>query len=406
MRILMLLKKFPPDIRVEKEARTLLKAGHELSLLSLGMSGKPSEEIIEGLKVIRTDMPSPKTILRRAWDEFRFAFNFIDPFWQKALVRAVEQEKPEALHIHDLRMVKTGLSVAQAFNIPLVADLHENFPEALRAWRIGWRGMVTNLISPLWRWKRLEKYCVYQADRVITVVDEGKEHYVKDCGVAPEKVSVVMNTVDLDYFYSLPVKKEIVNRYKPYFTISYTGDFAVHRGIQTAITAMPDILREIPNALLLLIGSGPNEAQLRKLAGDLGLSKAIEFCGRQPFALMPSYIAAGQICLVPHIASGHADTSIAHKLFQYMAMAKPVVVSSAKPLARVVEETGAGLVYRSEDADSLAEAIIKINKDRKLAVRLGKAGQKAVKERYNWQKEGEKLLKLYQDLGGGLLAHK
>ena len=110
MKILMVLDEiFPPDIRVEKEARTLLKAGHELSLLSLGVNGKPSEEVIEGMKVIRTELPPPKMILRRVWDQFRFTFNFIDNFWQKALAKAIEQNKPEVLHIHDFRMVKVGL---------------------------------------------------------------------------------------------------------------------------------------------------------------------------------------------------------------------------------------------------------------------------------------------------------
>ncbi len=87
MKILMLLDRiFPPDIRVEKEARTLLEAGHELSLLSLGADGKPREEVVEGIKVIRTELPPPKTILRRAWDHLGFTFNFIDNFWQKALI--------------------------------------------------------------------------------------------------------------------------------------------------------------------------------------------------------------------------------------------------------------------------------------------------------------------------------
>ena len=83
-----------------------------------------------------------------------------------------------------------------------------------------------------------------------------------------------------------------------------------------------------------------------------------------------------------------------------MAMAKPVIVSSAKPLARIVKETRAGLVFRSEDADDLAKAIIEIYEDRDLSNKLSTAGQKSVKEKFNWQKEGEKLLKLYESLGG------
>jgi glycosyltransferase involved in cell wall biosynthesis len=400
VRILMLLdKEFPPDIRVEKEARTLIKAGHELSLLSLGISGKPRGEIIEGIKVIRTELPLPKTVLGRVWDEFRFTFNFIDPFWREALVRAVKREKPQVLHIHDLAMVKTGLSVARAFNIPLVADLHENFPEALRVWRTGWKGKVINLISPPWRWKRLEKYCVHRADRVIAVMDEAKEHYVTDCRMSPEEITVVMNTTDLDYFYSLPLKKEIIDKYEPFFTILYIGAVAVHKGMGTAISAMPLILEEIPNALLVLVGKG-EEALFKKMASNKHLERAVQFVSWQDFTLMPSYITASDVCIMPYLASAHVDTSSPHKLFQYMAMAKPMVVSSARPLARVAKETGSGLVYRAGDVEGFAKAIIEIYKDRDLSVRLGAAGQKAAKEKYNWQNDGQKLLQLYEGLAG------
>ena len=218
MKILMVLDEvFPPDIRVEKEARTLLKVGHELSLLSLGVSGKPREEVIEGMKVIRTELPPPKIILRYAWERFRFTSNFIDNFWQQALVKTVEREKPEVLHIHDLAKLRTGLLVARKFNIRVVVDLHENFPEAQKVWRTGWLGMFISFLSPIWRWRQMERSDLRQTDRMITVVDEAKEHYVRDCDVAPEKVTVVMNVEDLDYFYSLPVKQ--IKEYLPSFNI-------------------------------------------------------------------------------------------------------------------------------------------------------------------------------------------
>jgi glycosyltransferase involved in cell wall biosynthesis len=400
MRILMVLNGvFPEDIRVRKEARTLVKAGHNLSLLSCGIKDKPNEEVIAGIKVIRVELPPRGNILKRAWREFRFTRSFHQSFWYKALVSTVEKEKPQVLHIHDLVLVKTGMSVAQRFNIPLVADLHENYPEAIRSWRIGYKGMIRGFISPIWRWKQMETSCLHDVDRVITVVDEAKEHYIKDCSIAPDKITVIMNVEDLDYSYSCPIEKDIIEKYKPYFTLLYVGGIAHHRGIQTSIQAMPKILGEITNAYLLIIGPGEYEVELRKLAARLGVDNAVEFGGWQPVDRMATYINISNICLVPHLRSGHTDTTIPHKLFLYMAMAKPVVVSSARPLARIVEETAAGLVYCSGDVNGFAEAIIKIHRDAKYARDLGLAGQKAVKEKYNWENEGQKLIKLYQQLG-------
>ena len=128
------------------------------------------------------------------------------------------------------------------------------------------------------------------------------------------------------------------------------------------------------------------------------MAGAVDFTGWQPFSLVPSYIAASKVCLIPHIASGHTNTTIPHKLFQCMAMAKPVVVSSAKPLERIVRETEAGLIYSSGDVDALAQAVVRIHQNSESASRFGEVGRKAVKEKYNWQIEGEKLLALYQGI--------
>lgn len=397
MKILMLLRGFfPPDIRVEKEARSLLKGGYEVFLLSANKGDMANEETVEGIKVIRKKLP--QDFPGRAWIFFCFQVSFIHPFWKKALEDAVKQYRVDAIHVHDLPLVSMGLKIARKFNLPLIADLHENYPEAIKVLGRSRKAKILNVISPTWRWKRLERFCVHQADAVITVVDEAKQHYVNDCGIPAEKATVVMNTEDLDYFYSIPIDKQIIEKYEPCFVISYVGGFGPHRGIQTAISAMPGILHQVPNARLLLVGSGPNEAALKELARRERVEQAVEFTGWQPFELVPSYISASDVCLIPHIASGHTNTTIPHKIFQAMAMGKPVIVSSAKPLKRIVEETGAGLVYSSGDAEALAEAVIRIYRDNELATKLGEAGKKAAKQRYNWEAEAEKLVSLYQNL--------
>jgi len=399
LKILMLLGGFfPPDIRVEKEARSLLKAGHEVFLLSASKGDMPNEETVEGIKVIRKKLP--QNFPRRAWNFFCFQVSFIHPFWKKALEDAVKQYRVDAIHVHDLPLVSTGLSIARKFNLPLIADLHENYPEAVRQYRMRAKPAqrILNLASPLWRWKQMEKFCVQQADKVISVVEEAKQHYVNDCGIPAEKATVVMNTEDLDYFYSLPIEEDIVKKYQPCFAISYIGGFGWHRGIQTAISAMPQILSAIPEARLIVVGSRSNEAELKELAKRERVEQAVEFTSWQPFELVPSYISASDVCLIPHIASGHTNSTIPHKIFQCMAMGKPVVVSTAKPLERIVKETGAGLVYSSGDAEALAEAVIRICRDNELATKLGEAGKKAVGQKYNWEAEAEKLVSLYQDL--------
>lgn len=392
---------FPPDIRVEKEARALLRAGHEIFLLSLGKRGVPAVEDVNGIKVIR--IFPPEGFLNRVWEFLWFNVFFDNHLWKKALANTVRQYKIDVIHVHDLPLVKTATNVAKKLNVPIIADLHENYPEAIKAWRKGetiWKNMIFNLVSPVWRWKRLERNVLQHVDRVITVTDEAKEHYVNDCGITPKKITVIMNSEDLDEFDNLEINESLIAKYENNFVISYIGGFGPHRGIDTAIKAMPKILLEIPDAKLLLVGgkSTEYEEKLRGLCKILKVENNVEFIGWVDFRLVPSYIAASDVCLVPHHASGHTNTTIPHKLFQYMAMRKPVIVTDCKPLKRIVEETNCGLVVPSGNHDKMAKAVIKLYKDRDYARKLGENGRRAVEERYNWRNEAKKLCQLYKEI--------
>lgn len=262
------------------------------------------------------------------------------------------------------------------------------------------RNKIINIVIPVWRWKRIERSILHHVDKIIVVVDEAKEHYINDCGISPQKITVVMNTVELKKFDKVHVEESLIKKYKNNFVISYVGGFGSHRGIDTAIRAMPKILREIPHAKLLLIGGRDTEDKmyLKNLCKKLKVENNVEFTGWVDFSLVPSYIALSDVCLVPHRTSGHTNTTIPHKLFQYMAMKKPVVVTNCKPLKRIVEECECGIAVPSGDYEKMADAIIKLYKNVDYAKKLGKNGRKAVEEKYNWENEAKKLCKLYEKL--------
>ena len=392
---------FPPDIRVEKEARALIGAGNELYLLSLGKRGMQAVENINGINVIHV-FPH-ESFLSRVWSSFWFNVFFDDPLWEKSLGDVIKQYGIEIVHVHDLPLVKTAASVTSKSKIPIVADLHENYPEGIRAWRkvkISWKRKIFNIISPVWRWKRLERSVLQRVDRIIAVVDESKKHYIDDCGVSPEKITVVMNTEDLEEFSNLEIDKSLVTNYKNNFVVSYIGGFGPHRGVDTAIKAMFKVLVEIPDARLLLVGKGSKEyeIELKKLCEESKVENSVEFTGWVDFRLVPSYVALSDVCIVPHHASGHTNTTIPHKLFQYMAMRKPVIVTDCEPLKRIVEECDCGIVVASGDYNAMADAVIKLHGGKEYASKSGAAGRRAVEEKYNWENEAKKLCELYDGL--------
>lgn len=403
---------YPGDVRVKKEARALLGAGHKIYLLSLGTRGMQAFEDVNGVKVIR--IFPPKRFFKRAWRSLWSSIFFDDPFWRKTLEQIIKQYKIEITHCHDLPMVKITTSVARKFNIPAIADLHENFPEGIRAWRkekISSKIWLYNWLTfpfPIGIYKKFEKSVLQHADRIITVIDEAKAHYVNDCQIPSERITIAMNTEDLEEFDNLKIDESLVEKYKDDFILTYIGGFGPHRGIETAIKSMPKIIEEIPQAKLFLVGGGPEgyEELLKMSCRGLKVENNIVFTGWVNFELVPSYIALSDVCLVPHNASGHTNTTIPHKLFQFMAMKKPVVVTDCKPLKRIVDECNCGIVVPSRDYNEMAKAVIHLYKNKEFKERLGENGRRAVIEKYNWSNEGKKLIELYKKIEEEFIAKK
>ncbi len=254
---MVLKNKFPTDIRVEKEARALIDAGHEIYLLSLGKAGMEKVEDVEGIKVIR--IFQKENVIYRIPDYMSFNFFFDSPLWRQQLQTVVENYKIELIHIHDLPLIKTAIPVAKKNDIPLIADLHENYPEAKRTWREIKKPLINRIedfITPIWRWKKLEKSVLQEVTYLVTVVEEAKDHYINECRVPPEKIKVIMNCEEMESFKNLIENNNLTAEFENNFVITYIGGFGTHRGIDTAIKSMPDILKSIPKAKLLLVGKG------------------------------------------------------------------------------------------------------------------------------------------------------
>lgn len=403
MRIGMVLRNFyPHDVRVEKEAHSLSAAGHDVFLCCLGRPDEPASDRFEDVEIRRIHRERDYGPIHRTVKTGLFVTTLHDVIWERELTKFVAEEEIDVLHVHDLPLVKTGLSVAEKYRIPLVADLHENYPEAAAQWRQGMalpRKTIQQTFTPKSRLKKLETECVERADHVITVVEEARDHYLRDCGADPESLSVVSNTVERSRFDDADLAEL---DYDDEFVISYIGSFGPHRGLETAIRAMDEVVEEVPNARLLLVGAAGEEEydqHLRDLAAESGASDNITFTGWVDLDEVPSYVAASDVPFVLHTENPHTATTIPHKIFQYMAFEKPVVVTDVGPLGRVVESTDSGYVIEDGDDAAMAEAVVELATDSEKAARLGENAREAVDERYNWQNEGETLVEVYESFG-------
>lgn len=389
---------FPPDIRVEKEARTLIREGYEVHLLCIGE--KNQSEIVRGIFVHRFVLDK-SSIFKRILHTRPLINIFHINYWVKKLLSLHKKENFSVFHCHDLSTAPYTLLAGKKANIPVILDMHENYPEAQRTYRALSRKTTSILtIISYWLNRIIEKICISQSFHVFTVVEERREQLANQ-GLDESKISILSNTADINYILSSTPDYELLNQYKDKFVITYIGDFGFHRGIETLIKSIPLINKKISNLRLVLVGGKTSEIKrLKMLCQELEIESFVEFIGWINFSKIPSYIRISKICIIPHRKSGHTDTTLPHKLFQYMLFSKPVIVTDCTPLKRIIQECKCGIIVKSGDYRAIANAIFTILNDLNLATKLGKNGKKAILEKYNWEKSELTLIKIYNKILG------
>ncbi len=381
---------FPPDIRVEKEARTLIRNGYEVHLLCVG--GQNETETVGNIFVHRVVIDRSSIYKRLK------LFNFFHiTSWAKKILRLHHKEIFSVIHAHDLMTAPYALLAGKKAKIPVILDMHENYPEAQKAYRSNIEvGTSIKANIAYWLDRLVEKICVQSAFQVIVVAKERKKQLINQ-GFAESKISVISNTVDIDYVSKNPVKFELLKKHEGKFIITYIGGFGVHRGLETLIESVALIKDKIGDLCLLLVGGRSLEIEkFKTLCRRLGVENLVEFVGWASFEQIPSYIHLSTICIIPHKKSRHTDTTVPHKLFQYMLFEKPIIATDCLPLKRIIQECKCGIVVKSGDPASFAEAIMALYSNPKLSEEMGRNGKSAVMGKYNWGKSEQVLLKIYE----------
>jgi glycosyltransferase involved in cell wall biosynthesis len=394
--ILMVLstQRYPPDRRVEREARDLIRAGHNVFLIARRAPGQVAEETVAGVHVIRVPLPFQNR--RLLCDLTYYLCQRYLILW--SILRACRQHRIDALHVHDLPYAFATTLAGRLLHLPVVFDMHEHYTVMVA---MGFEAPAYRRFKPLARpplalLRLEERFACRRARKVIVVADEHVPRVVS-LGVRKEDVVVVTNTEDHDAFSGLAIDQELCARYRDEFVILYIGMLNPHRGLETAIDAMPTILGRIPDARLLIVGDGPSRGVLEQRVRAARLEAYVTFAGYQPFARLPSYITLSAAGLIPHISTPHIETTMPNKIFQYMLLGRPVVVSSVRPLVRVVRDAQCGVVFTERDPRSLADAVLQLG-DPRLRQRYGENGRAAVASRYRWSQTVQVLLGLYRQL--------
>jgi glycosyltransferase involved in cell wall biosynthesis len=266
--------------------------------------------------------------------------------------------------------------IAAARGVPFVMEVRDLWPAVFVE-----LGVLRNclLIRTL---ERIELWLYRRAARVVTVTESFRADLIRR-GVPPEKVATIPNGANLDFWDArrddggLRERLGLGGR----FVALYIGAHGISQALSAVLDAA-NALRGDPRVVLLFVGEGAEKEQLVTRAAQLGLDN-VRFLDPVGKDEVRQFYAMADACLVPLRDIPLFDTFIPSKMFEMLAMARPVVASVRGEAAAILRDSGGALVVDPEDSAAIATAIRRLADDPGAGERMGAAGRAYVAASYS-----------------------
>ncbi|NPB04337.1 MAG: glycosyltransferase family 4 protein [Thermotogae bacterium] len=200
---------------------------------------------------------------------------------------------------------------------------------------------------------------------------------------------IIPNGVDLNRFRP---DLEPLPELKGYRNILFVGRPEPRKGLKYAILSLPHILKEIPDARLVVVGDGPLLGWYKGMVPP-GVEDRVLFVGKVPASLLPRYYRSSEVFISP--ATGSESFGLV--LLEAMATGTPVVAAKNEGYSLVIDDGKNGLLCKVGDEKDLAAKVIKVLKDADLRRRLIEGGLKTAQE-HSWDKIAKKVAEYYVDV--------
>ncbi len=384
---------FPPDPRVENEALTLVKAGHEVFLFCLHYGEQLENESIKGIFIRR--------YLSSKLEYKLSALAYTLPFYKNSISKKInhflEVNNIDSIHIHDIQVAGAAFKANSILNLPIVMDLHENRPEIMKFYPHLNKFPGKYVIKPS-IWKFYEKKYIEQTKATIVVTEEAKQDLLERCDVTKDQIVVVPNTVHRSFYKEAVYNIDIENKYQNDFVLLYLGDTGLRRGLMTAIESISTLVKKIKNIKLVIVGVSSTDFILKEKVRALHIEKYVDFEGWKDVSLFPSYIKSSTICISPLHKNKHHDTTYANKIFQYMSLGKPLLISDVDAQKNIIKRAVSGLVHKAKDKADFTDKVLEMFANTDLVDRYGVNGKEFIENEFTWEQTSKNLVHLYNKL--------
>ena len=281
---------------------------------------------------------------------------------------------------------------------PFILEIRDIWPESIVT--VGALEKTSLLVRVL---EVLEKWMYRSANHIVTVGNGYRDNILSKVDVA-DRISVVTNGVDLDVFSPQEPSKTFRKEHglEDRFVCSYVGTIGMAHGLGVVVRAakmLKSLGRE--DFVFCLVGDGAHRERLETDVLESNLGEMIRFTGRLPKAEMPMVLASSD-CLLIHLKKTDLfATVIPSKIFEAMAMERPLIMGVQGESADIVKDSGAGIGMESDNEQQLVDAVLKLKDDDDLRDRLCVNGRKFVGQHFTRDSLAKKMLDVMEQVANG-----
>jgi glycosyltransferase involved in cell wall biosynthesis len=308
----------------------------------------------------------------------------------RGAVPLIERARPDFIYQRYARFSYAGVAASVRTKRPLF--LEYNGSEV-------WVGRHWDRVGKLDLLERYERLNLDAAARIFVVSDVERKN-LEARGVAPEKIVVNPNGVDVERFRpgvggaetrrALGIRDDEV-------VAGFVGTFGPWHGVEKLAEAIKSISADVP-VRFLLVGSGSLHAEVEKqLESESG---RVNFTGAVAHDRVPSLLDACDILVSPHVplADGSDFFGSPTKIFEYMAMGKAIVASRLGQIGEVLVDGETALLVQPGNVAELAGAIVKLVESESLRAQLGANAREVAEREHTWVHNAQRVLQAYTDL--------
>jgi glycogen(starch) synthase len=304
-------------------------------------------------------------------------------------------EGAQVIHAHS--PVLNGLPalwVARRLGIPVVYEARAFWEDAAVDHGTTREGSLRYRVS-----RALETFMFKRADAVVTIAQAMRTELVTR-GIPADRIHVAPNGVDTEWFQPVERSRAVAERLGlnggP--VLGFIGSFYQYEGLRFLLGAVPALRERVPDARLLLVGGGEEDAALRAAAAPLG--DAVIFTGQVPFAEVRDFYSVTDVFVCPRRRMRLTELVTPLKPLEAMSMARPVVASDVGGLAELIEHDVTGLLVPPESREGLVDALAHLARDAEARRRLGTRAREAMVRERSWPRIMQRYVDLYASLRG------